>query len=361
MNFSAPGPKQGSTSCNEAGNCDDVFSYPMFRDLERGDGPFVGVAAHRLDRREPRASRAQTASGSGLLVSGRYFSLLGVEAGPRPFARTRRRSRRRRGERVVLSYDYWAAAFGARSGRRRPQARRQRQAARRSSASRRAASGARRRRAARRLRADHVPLAREPERVPESRRSQELLGLLFARLKPGVSLEQAAAAINGAYPRDLNDVEAPLLTGSQRAKARAVSREDVVLAGRPRPEQRSTTDARAPLTILLVATGLVLLIACVNIANLMLARGSARARRDGDARVARGLAAPVARAVARSRRCCSRRSPCSRACRSDAGRRCTASATMLPASNATALDALELRHRGDAGFGDPASARWSSA
>ena len=34
VNFSAPGPKNGGVSCGSAGSCDDVFSYPMFRDLE---------------------------------------------------------------------------------------------------------------------------------------------------------------------------------------------------------------------------------------------------------------------------------------------------------------------------------------
>src|SRR5881409_407295 len=35
VNLASPGPKQGSTSCGMAGSCDAVFSYPMFRDLER--------------------------------------------------------------------------------------------------------------------------------------------------------------------------------------------------------------------------------------------------------------------------------------------------------------------------------------
>ena len=34
VNLSAPGVKSGSNSCNQAGGCDVVFSYPMFRDLE---------------------------------------------------------------------------------------------------------------------------------------------------------------------------------------------------------------------------------------------------------------------------------------------------------------------------------------
>ena len=35
VNLAAPGPKPGSKTCGIAGDCDDVFSYPMFRDLER--------------------------------------------------------------------------------------------------------------------------------------------------------------------------------------------------------------------------------------------------------------------------------------------------------------------------------------
>ena len=48
VNLSAPGPKPGSQSCNQAGDCDVVFSYPMFRDLERVQATFTGIAAHRL-------------------------------------------------------------------------------------------------------------------------------------------------------------------------------------------------------------------------------------------------------------------------------------------------------------------------
>src|SRR3546814_10269422 len=33
--LTAPGPKMGSVSCRGIGECDQVFSYPMLRDLER--------------------------------------------------------------------------------------------------------------------------------------------------------------------------------------------------------------------------------------------------------------------------------------------------------------------------------------
>src|SRR5215510_12874829 len=48
VNLGAPGPKPGSQQCNQAGDCNTVFSYPMFRDLERIQTPFTGIAAHKL-------------------------------------------------------------------------------------------------------------------------------------------------------------------------------------------------------------------------------------------------------------------------------------------------------------------------
>src|SRR5437773_660720 len=48
VNLSAPGPKPGSQSCNQSGDCDEVFSYAMFRDLQKVQTVFTGMAAHRL-------------------------------------------------------------------------------------------------------------------------------------------------------------------------------------------------------------------------------------------------------------------------------------------------------------------------
>ena len=45
VNFAGPGPQYGSNSCNQAGDCDEVFSYPMLRDLEKAMG-FLGPAFH---------------------------------------------------------------------------------------------------------------------------------------------------------------------------------------------------------------------------------------------------------------------------------------------------------------------------
>ena len=57
VNLGNPGPKPGSQSCNNAGSCDVVFSYLMFRDLEQKQTVFTGIAAHRTVRRQPGVSR----------------------------------------------------------------------------------------------------------------------------------------------------------------------------------------------------------------------------------------------------------------------------------------------------------------
>jgi predicted permease len=100
---------------------------------------------------------------------------------------------------------------------------------------------------------------------------------LFARLRPGVSVEQARAALNAAYRPILAEVEAPLQQGmSAPTLARFKARELTVEDGR-RGQSALRGQARTPLVFLFAITGLVVLIACANIANLLLARGASRA------------------------------------------------------------------------------------
>src|SRR5512146_2927820 len=71
VNLAAPGPKPGSTSCGQAGECDVVFSYPMFRDLEREQTVFTGLAAH--DRFGASLNwQDAPLTGDGMYVSGSY-------------------------------------------------------------------------------------------------------------------------------------------------------------------------------------------------------------------------------------------------------------------------------------------------
>src|SRR4029450_10198672 len=46
INLSTPGPKPGMQCCNQAGDCDVVFSYPMFRDLGNSQTVLSRLAPH---------------------------------------------------------------------------------------------------------------------------------------------------------------------------------------------------------------------------------------------------------------------------------------------------------------------------
>jgi hypothetical protein len=83
------------------------------------------------------------------------------------------------------------------------------------------------------------------------------------RLKPGVTLERAQAELS-AVARQLA-VEYP--RSNDKTRARVLALRDHLVG-----------DVGLALTLLGGATGLVLLVACVNIANLLLARGSVRDR-----------------------------------------------------------------------------------
>ena len=70
INLSAPGPKNGSTSCGQAGPCEDVFSYPMFRDLQKANlSALTGIVGHR-DFSANVSFENHALSRRGLLVSG---------------------------------------------------------------------------------------------------------------------------------------------------------------------------------------------------------------------------------------------------------------------------------------------------
>ena len=99
----------------------------------------------------------------------------------------------------------------------------------------------------------------------------------FARLKPGVSLDQAKTAINVPYRQIVSDVEAPLQQGMSDQTMAKFKAKGVEIEDGWRGQSSVHGEARTPLLLLLGVTALVLLIACANIANLLLARVAGRA------------------------------------------------------------------------------------
>jgi len=104
---------------------------------------------------------------------------------------------------------------------------------------------------------------------------------VFGRLKPGVTLDAARISLNGVIRPILTGVEAPLQQAmTERTMARFKTKEMVVEPG-SRGQSAMHAEVRTPLVMLLSITAVVLLIACANIANLLLARGANRATEMG--------------------------------------------------------------------------------
>ena len=108
VNLSAPGPKPGFGSCGRAGDCDVVFSYAMFRDLQKVQTVFTDIAAH-VGFAANFAYEGQTSSSEGLLVSGSYFPVLELQPALGRLLNSNDDQLVGESRVVVLSYNYWSS------------------------------------------------------------------------------------------------------------------------------------------------------------------------------------------------------------------------------------------------------------
>ncbi|HET9425826.1 MAG TPA: ABC transporter permease [Gemmatimonadaceae bacterium] len=275
VNLEAPGPKPGSQTCSSAGSCEVVFSYPMYRDLERAQTVFTGLAAHRQFGAN-LAFRGQTMNTTGMQVSGSYFPTLGLRpALGRLFTPEDDRTIGAHFV-TVLSYDFWERTMGldptvigqnitinghpmtiigvAPQGfagttlGEKPRI--------------------------------YVPLTMRGVMSPgfrnfENRRAYWVY--VFARLKPGVTIDRARTAINTAYRPIIQGTEAALQQGMSPETLERFRKKSVLVVDGRRGQSTVQTEARVPLILMFSVTGIVLLIACANIANLLLSRAASRA------------------------------------------------------------------------------------
>ena len=271
VNFVAPGPKAGATSCNNQGGCDEIFSYPMFRDLERQQTAFTGIAAHRVFNTN-LAYKGQTLNGLGMKVSGSYFQILGIR--PALGRLIEPEDDRTIGKEavVVLSHDYWQSRFDGSPAVLNETLIVNGQPLTIVGVASRGFHG--------------TSVGTRPHVfIPITLRRISFEGFderktywayLFGRLKPGVSIAQAQTAINVAYSGILNEVEAPLQTMSEQTLKRFRSKQLILEPGY-RGQSSLHEETRTGFLVMLGVTTFVLLIACINVANLLLARSAARA------------------------------------------------------------------------------------
>ncbi len=267
--FDGPGPFAGRT------NNEMVFSVPMFRGLDAGSRDVLEGMFARFDTSATMAIGRQSERVFVELVSGNYFHVLGVNAtlgrtlGPED-------DRTPSGHPVVvLSHGFWQRRFGGNTNVLNQEVRIN----------------------------DHVmtivgvapprfvgvdmagsadlfvPLMMKAQMTPtwndlDSWRSRWVT--VMGRLRPGVSHEQASAAMNVLYRQLLQeDIKTMQRMPPGTFRERFLAKNLVVLPGhkgRSSLRQQFST----PLIVLMGMVGLVLLIACANVANLLLARAASQ-------------------------------------------------------------------------------------
>src|SRR5215470_13921063 len=228
VNFVVPGPKQGSMSCGNAGDCDSAFSYPMFRDLEKQPAGFTGIAAHR-DFDANLTYAEQTSAGRGMLISGSYFSVLNLN--PALGRLTSPQDEPGLGESavVVLSYEYWQNRFGGDRGVLKQTLKVNGQPLTIIGVAPAGFTGT-----TLGVRPQvFVPLTLAWRLRPTAARNDKdrraYWLYLFARLKPNVTRDQASASINSVFTAIQKDVEAPLNRDMSKGTMQQFLKKQIVL------------------------------------------------------------------------------------------------------------------------------------
>ena len=261
----------GRTTHREDGDR-EWLTYGEFEQLRDQTTSFSSLMASQsaLDTWEVRVDSADWQRVRGRFVSGGYFDTLGVQASAgRLFTSDDDRAAN---PTAVISYNYWQRRFAGEPVLGKTMAMRKGSLT---------ISGV----AARGFLGETsgqnpdvwIPLRMQPALSSEDwlhdKAPQKIMWLeAFGRLKPGVTLAQAEAQSNALFLAGLEAFYGPM----SEEKRRDYLDQRLHVQSAARGASYSRAEYARSLDALLAAVGVLLLIACANLANLLLARGAAR-------------------------------------------------------------------------------------
>ena len=275
----SPGPNLPGHSWSD-GDSAEIFSYPMYEDLRDHNPVFSGLLARRKFLASI-AGRDGSEPVEAELVSGNYFDVLGVGPAMGRVFTPGDETAPGANPVVVLSYGYWTRHFGSDpsilnkplivSGTPLTIV----------GVSRAGFSGVQ----VGQEPDIFVPITMKAQMMPnskhgiEDRRDQWVA--ILGRLKPGFTRTTAEAALQPSYHAMLeSDAIISGLPLSEQFRKRYVEKQiELELGARGRPILQRNEGTR--IVALMAMVGLILLIACANLAGLLVARGEARQHEIG--------------------------------------------------------------------------------
>src|SRR5713226_6926414 len=269
----SPGPKHGHVWSD--GDDSEIFSYPLYKGLAKNTSVFAGVIA-RYEFAAGIASRGQTDRGSGELVTGNYFQVLGVRSALGRVLSPADDDVQGAHPVLVLSHAYWTRHFGGDTGVLNQMVLVNNTEMTIVGVAQADFSG--------------IQVGQTPDIfVPMTMKGQmtpirnglddwnDSFLAVLARRKPGVSMEQARAGINVDYPGLLEKQVEGFSHASAKERQGFLSKK-IVLSRGAQGRTTAQRDSGPALKALFAMVALVLLIACTNVANLLLAKAAARQR-----------------------------------------------------------------------------------
>jgi len=269
----SPGPRNGSVSTDGTGRDRQVFSFPLYEDLRGVSDKLTGMGAFRSIAVNLGA-RGRTSSGSGLLVSGNYFNVLGVQPSVGRFFSAQELVAPGVPRVTVLSHAFWQERFGGDRSVIGEGIMVNGESLEVIGVAPRGFRG---------LNRFQTPDIYLPVTLVadltigrtwdlEDRNSHWLY--VFGRLAAGASIEQARTSLAPTFGHLIREVEAPLNEAMSDTWMQRFVERELDLLPAARGQANTLESARTPLILLLIVAGLVLLVACVNITNLLLAVGA---------------------------------------------------------------------------------------